>query len=61
MARNFKEKRVNDNQIDSEEEIWRTIDYLDPDGALGRTDIVVIVIGILLVVLIGVITFWLHQ
>lgn len=48
-------------KIDSDEEIWNTIRYLDPDGELRRSDIVAVVILILLFVLIGVIIFLLNH
>jgi hypothetical protein len=34
MARNAKQKRTSDSEIDSDEEIWKTIRHLDPDRGL---------------------------
>jgi hypothetical protein len=50
-------ERASDMKIDSDEEIWNTIRYLDPDGELRRSDIVAVVILILLFVSMGVIIF----
>lgn len=61
MARNVKQQRSNDAEIDPEEEIWNTIRYLDPDGELRRSDAVVFVIWILLFISIGVIIFLLNH
>jgi hypothetical protein len=46
-------ERASDMKIDSDEEIWNTIRYLDPDGELRRSDIVAVVILILLFVSMG--------
>jgi hypothetical protein len=52
MARDSEQKKVNDRETDSEEEI-RRLRHLDPDGARKGTDVVVFVVLILLFVSTG--------
>jgi hypothetical protein len=40
VARNCKQDRASDIEVDSEEQIWNTIRYLDPDSELRKSDIV---------------------
>ena len=40
MERSAKQKRTIDSEIDSDEEIWKTIRHLDPDRGLRTSDIV---------------------
>ena len=40
MERSAKQKRTSDSEIDSDEEIWKTIRHLDPDRGLRTSDIV---------------------
>jgi hypothetical protein len=61
MARNLNPRTPGDSKIDSDEEIWNTIRYLDPDGQLRRGDIVAVVVLVLLFLSIGLITYLLHH
>ena len=61
MARKFKQHSSSDTEIDSEEEIWSTILYLDPDREPRTSDVVVFVIWTLLFISIGVIIFLLNH
>jgi hypothetical protein len=38
MARTFESKITSDRGTDTDEEIWKTIRYLDPDGELREGD-----------------------
>ena len=53
--------RASEAEIDSEEEIWNTIRYLDPDRELRKSDIVLRVVWTLLLVLLGVFIFLLNH
>ena len=61
MAGNFKPRMTSDSAIDSDEEVWKTIRYLDPDGELRKGDIVLGVIWTLVFVLLGVFIFLLNH
>jgi hypothetical protein len=65
MERSAKQKRTSDSEIDSDEEIWKTIRHLDPDRGLKKSDIKSdIVLGatwILCVILLCVFIFLLHH
>ena len=39
MERSAKQKRTSDSEVDSDEEIWKTIRHLDPDRGLRTSDI----------------------
>ena len=52
---------TSDSAIDSDEEVWKTIRYLDPDGELRKSDIVLGVIWTLVFVLLGVFIFLLNH
>jgi len=60
MAGNFKPETTRDSEIDPDEEIWRTIRYLDPDQQRRKGDVVFGIIWIVTFVLLGVIIFLLH-
>jgi hypothetical protein len=60
MARNTKQKRTSDSEIDSDEEIWKTIRHLDPDRGLRKSDIVLGATWVLCVILLCVL-FLLHH
>jgi len=57
MARNFKQDRTGGTKIVSDQEIWNTIRYLDPDGEHWGSASVAAVILVLPFVLIGVTIF----
>ena len=61
VASNFKQNRASDSEIDSVEEIWNSIRYLDPDRQVANGDIVLGVIWTLAFVLFGVFIFLLHH
>jgi len=57
MARNAKQKRTSDSEIDSDEEIWMTIRHLDPDRGLRTIDIALGATWVLCVILLCVLIF----
>ena len=61
MAGNFKPRMTSDSAINSDEEIWKAIRYLDPDGELRKGDIVLGVIWTLVFALLGVFIFLLNH
>ena len=61
MARIAKQKTPSDSEIDSDEEIWKTILYLDPDRELRRGDILFGVTWVFLFLLLCVIIFLFHH
>ena len=61
MARTFESKITSDSGTDTDEEIWKTIRYLDPDGGLRKGDIVLGVIWTLVFVLLGLFIFLIHR
>jgi hypothetical protein len=61
MAGNFRPETNHEGEIDLDEEVWERVSYLDPDRELRRSDVVLGVIWILLVVLLGVFIFLLHH
>ena len=61
MEQNFNRNRASDTEIDSDEEIWNTIRYLDPDRELRKSDIVLGIIWTLVFVFLGVFIFLLHH
>lgn len=61
MARTFESKMTSDSGTDTNEEIWKTIRYLDPDGGLRKGDIVLGVIWTLVFVLLGLFIFLIHR
>lgn len=60
MARTFESKMTCDSGT-NDEEIWKTIRYLDPDGGLTKGDIVLGVIWTLVFVLLGLFIFLIHR
>jgi hypothetical protein len=61
MARTFESKMTSDSGTDTDEEIWKTIRYLDPGGGLRKGDIVLGVIWTLVFVLLGLFIFLIHR
>jgi len=61
MAQNFRQNRVSNTEINTEQEIWNTIRYLDPDGELRKSDILLGVIWTLVFALLGVFIFLLNH
>ena len=61
MARPFESRMTSDSGTDTNEEIWKTIRYLDPDGGLRKRDIVLGVIWTLVFVLLGLFIFLIHR
>jgi hypothetical protein len=57
VARNVKQNRANDSEIGSDEEIWKSIRYLDPDIELKRSDVVFGAAWILLFLLLCLFIF----
>jgi hypothetical protein len=60
MAPNFKQNRASDTEIDSEQEVWNIIRYLDPDRELRKSSIALGVIWTLVFVFLGAFVFLLH-
>ena len=52
---------TSDSGTDTDEEIWKAIRYLDPDGGLRKGDIVLGVIWTLVFVLLGLFIFLIHR
>jgi hypothetical protein len=61
MEQSAKQKRTSDSEIDSDEEIWKTIRHLDPDRGLRTSDIVLGATWVLCVILLCVFIFLLHH
>ena len=61
MARIVKQKRSSDSAIHSDEEIWKTILYLDPDRELRRSDILFGVTWVFFFLLLCVMIFLFHH
>jgi hypothetical protein len=61
MARNVKQNEADDNETDSEQEIWSAIRYLDPDWESKSTDVAFRIIWILLFLLLCAFPFWFHR
>jgi hypothetical protein len=61
MAGNFRSETNREGEIVSDEEVLESICYLDPDRELRRSDVVLGISWILLVVLLAVFIFILHH
>ena len=63
IFRKIRQRRVSREhpEIDSDEEIWNTIRYLDPDRELRKSDIVLGMIWTLVSVSLGLFIFLLHH
>jgi hypothetical protein len=61
MQRSAKQKRTSDSEIDSDEEIWKTIRHLDPDTGLSKSDIALGATWVLCVALLCALIFMLHH
>jgi hypothetical protein len=61
MARNVMQNRASDTEIDSDEEIWNSIGYLDPDRELRKSDIVLGGIWVLVFISLCLFIFLLHD
>ena len=60
MERSAKQKGTSDSEIDSDEEIWKSIRHLDPDRGLSKSDIALGATWVLCVVLLCALIFMLH-
>jgi hypothetical protein len=61
MAGNSRPETNREGEVDSDEEVLESIRYLDPDRELRKSDVLLGVTWILLVVLLGVFIFLLHH
>jgi hypothetical protein len=61
MAWNDRRYKVQETQIDSEQEIWSAIRYLDPDRDLKKRDFSWGIIWILVLLLVCVFIYLLHH